>query len=122
MATFIGKDGEVEFANKRLRNRISWQVDIIAQVIQQTPLAATNGYNKYRASFKDWQAIISCYLDEQGTDATIGTEATLLIKSGGIKPRFTGNAICVDIAPGATVNGVATINYIFQGSGELQEL
>ena len=121
MSVYLGKNGVIRFDGKLVTFRASWNIEIMRQTIPDTPIAATNGYNKYRTSFKDWFATVNCYINKNGTDISIDDEGVLRIESGGVAPRFQGDCICIDKRMHADAKGFAMVEYSFQGNGELTE-
>jgi len=137
MAILHGKSANIYWDSQTTDTLVaegqSWTLDVTREVAEATAMQAT--WKTYWTGFQDWTVVVNCLLpiagssiplEGDGTPLSIGDQTTarleLYLVWDTVTPAYTtlyGEAFVSGIVYGATVNGIATVTYTFQGSGQI---
>ncbi len=123
MAMLHGRAGSVSFAGggaEDLLRITSWTADATADVAETTAMSDANYWKSYLAGFKDWTATVEVNSNTASFLTSLG-EATpaALVLTLVAGTTLTGNAFMTGASMSEPVDGIVTITYNFQGTGEL---
>lgn len=118
MAKFHGKDGTVTFGSAVL-NVIDWSISINVDMAEADCMGVDA--KDTEPGHYGWSVNVNAYHDDTSNITGVGlTKATLTVAAKTGK-EYSGSASLESKTPGASVNGYATMNYTFRGSGALTE-
>lgn len=137
MAILHGKSSNIYWDSQTTDTNVaggqSWTLEVTHAVTESTAMGDT--WKTYWTGFQDWTATVNCLLPIAGSsiplegDATplsIGDQTTarleLYLVWDATTPAYTtlyGEAFVSGIEYGASVDGVGTVTYTFQGSGQM---
>jgi len=123
MAHLAGKGGQVQTAAADVGGIKSWTLDYTVDMLETTDFTdggATNAAKTYIPGCSQWSGSFEGYKD--GAPDGLGFSASVALKLEEDATYFwTGSAYITGLHETADVNGVITISYDFQGTGELTE-
>jgi predicted secreted protein len=115
MARLAGTAGQVTVAAGEVTGIKSWSVDYVADALEGTGFDSS-GNRVYTAGLKGWSGSFEGY--KNGAPTAIGTEIALELKeSATATQKHTGQAIITGFHASASVDGLVTYSYDFQGTG-----
>ncbi len=123
MSVFHGKGGSAAYgvsaAEVTIEFVTDWSIDITGDVAEKTAMSDTP--KTYIPGFVDWTATVTCRADDTGgvVDALFNGSVNSLLITAASSEVFAGDAIMTGINPSADKDDVATVTYVFQGSGAL---
>ena len=96
----------------------SWTLDYTTEAIESTDFADV-GVKAYIAGLSGWAGSFEGYKDG-APGLTVGTSYILHLREGTLTTeRYTGTAIITGLHGSASIDGVVTQGYDFQGTGAL---
>ena len=96
----------------------SWSVDYVVDALESTDFADA-GVKAYIAGLSGWAGSFEGYKDG-APGLTVGTSYVLhLNESATTTQRYTGTALVTGLHGSASIDGVVTVGYDFQGTGTL---
>ena len=117
MVQISGKAGEVRVAAATVAGIKSWTVDYVQDALEATDFADA-GVRAYIAGMSGWSGSFEGYKD--GVPTGIGSIiALILMESQTANQTYTGSALLTGSHPSASIDGVVSISYDFQGTGAL---
>jgi hypothetical protein len=111
-----GKIATATFGGNPFSNILGWSCTLNAGTADSTAAHATLNNRTRTVGFKSGTATVSTYQNST-QNATIGEEATLVLKRKSDVTAYTGEARCTNIENGQDKNGNATTNYSFVWQG-----
>lgn len=124
MATVAGKDADLTVANYDA-NCHEWSLEISADALENTNwdwAAADEGWRGYISGLRGFTGTITLYADDTPGTAilpgTTVTDAKFYVKESTTR-GYKGDIITTGATPGATIDGVETLEISFQGTGAL---
>lgn len=124
MANLSGNDGDVTISANTIAEVLSFSLTEGVNVIDDTTIGDTSDTHKIGTT--NWSGSISCFWDDSdssGQEAmTIGASVEVHLRpegAGAGNIDFTGTASVTSIERAVTNNSITTVNFSFQGSGNL---
>lgn len=124
MANHKGSEGTVAVGANTVAELTSWSLEESAATIDDSTLADT--VTTMQVGRTSWTGGAECFWDETDTNGqealTIGASVTLNMYPEGSAStdRYaTGTAIVTGISMGASIDGMVTRSFTFQGNGAL---
>jgi len=122
MAEIAGAGGMV-YIGADIGGIKSWTLDYTLDILDTTDFTdgnATNAARTFVPGLSSWSGSFEGYKD--GEPQALGFAATVTLKLEEDATHFwTGDAYITGVHENAAVDGVVTISYDFQGTGELTE-
>jgi hypothetical protein len=117
MAQISGTAGEVRVAGATVNGIKSWTLDYVQDALETTDFG-DSGVRTYLPGLSGWSGSFEGFKDAAPT--AIGSEiALILMESATASQLYTGQAILTGSHPSASVDGIVSISYDFQGTGAL---
>lgn len=116
MAKLAGYAGSV-YIGSNIAGIKSWTLDYVMSVAETTGFDSS-GHKTFIPTIDEWSGSFEGYKD--AAPQTIGTEITLSIRESQTSTQWwAGQAIITAIHPAASVDGLITYSYDFQGTAAL---
>jgi len=120
MSEVCGKTASVSAGGTVIAGLREWSIDYSGDALDVTDFA-DSGHRNYVAGLDGWTATCSGF-GQPGwsTTVAVGTKYAgkfYVYKTSG--PFYSGSVLCTGTSPASSVDGVATVEYAFQGCGEL---
>jgi hypothetical protein len=124
MANHKGSEGEVKVGANTVAELTAWSLDESANTIDDSILSET--VTSFQIGRTSWTGGAECFWDETDTNGqealTIGASVTLNMYPEGSTTGdqyATGTAYVTGISMGASIDGMVTRSFTFQGTGAL---
>lgn len=124
MANLSGNDGDVTISANTIAEVLSFSLTEGVNVIDDTTIGDTSDTHKIGTT--NWSGSISCFWDDSDSNGqeamTIGASVEVHLRpegAGAGNIDFTGTASVTSIERAVTNNSITTVNFSFQGSGNL---
>lgn len=125
MAQLIGYAGKVTLGANTAAELKNWKMDLSADM-QDVTAFSTTGWKAFLAGLKEWSGSAEGNFDMTDTNGQLalqnallnGTSVALKLYVDATR-YYSGTAFVKKVAPEASVDGVVSIAFDFQGSGAL---
>ena len=97
----------------------NWTLSYAGDTLETTDFDDSSGGRSYIAGITNWSGSYDCYYDTGNTKVPGDTGTIILRTTTGDSALFTGSIIITGMDVGTPVDGIATQNYTFRGTGAL---
>lgn len=118
-AIYHGKTSKVWWGADEITQLLEWSVTVGMDVVDATVMATTTGKTR-AAGFKHGTATVTAYLSGDNVIDEGAEEVLELLRDDTDASKgYAGTAICTGVEDGVDMNGVETVTYSFQFSGDI---
>ncbi len=118
MAEVSGKLGSVELSGSS-GQITSWTLSYTGDALETTDFDDSTGGRSYIPGLTGWSGSFDAFYSTGNTNVACSTGSIVLRTTTGTAGLFAGGVIITGMDVGNPVDGIATQNYTFQGTGAL---